>query len=149
MSGGRTWRAATFGFLALLATVAGGCGGGGDGPAEQMTEAVPKLDPALAAHLPPGATMEMAESGRKLFVTCSVCHGLDAGGTQLGPSLRDTTRITIDGTPASIERVIREGVAEPVEFATPMPPLGGGSFDEKEIGDLVAYVYALGHAAGP
>jgi mono/diheme cytochrome c family protein len=136
--------------LAVLAIATAGCGRGADDEdgagAEVKDTAVAKLDPALAAHLPPGATMEMAENGRKLFITCSVCHGLDADGTQLGPSLRDDEWVDIDGTPEQIQRVIVEGVPEPKRLATPMPPLGGGHFDADQIRDLTAYVYAISHS---
>jgi ubiquinol-cytochrome c reductase cytochrome c subunit len=137
--------------MAVLAIVAAGCGGGGgdeDGAgAEVKDTAVAKLDPTLAAHLPPGTTMEMAENGRKLFITCSVCHGLDAGGTQLGPSLRDDEWVDIDGSPEQIQQVIRDGVQEPKKLSTPMPPLGGGRFDAEQVRDLAAYVYAISHSA--
>jgi mono/diheme cytochrome c family protein len=138
--------------LVVLAIAAVGCGGGGDedGAGMEATDAeVAKLDPALSAHLPPGATMEMAENGRKLFVTCSVCHGADAGGTELGPSLRDGEWVDIDGSPEQIQQVIREGVPEPKKLSTPMPPLGGGRFDAEQIRDLATYVYAISHAASP
>jgi mono/diheme cytochrome c family protein len=135
--------------LAVLA-IAAGCGRDADedGAGAEVKDAeVTKLDPALSAHLPPGATMKMAENGRKLFITCSVCHGLDAGGTQLGPSLRDEKWVDIDGTPEQIQQVIRDGVQEPKELSTPMPPLGGGRFDADQIRDLTAYVYAISHSA--
>lgn len=148
MRSGRSMRIAAA--LTVLAIAAAGCGGGGDedGARVEATDAeVARLDPALAAHLPPGATMEMAENGRKLFVTCSVCHGVDAGGTELGPSLRDGEWVDIDGSPEQIQQVIREGVPEPKELPTPMPPMGGGRFDAGQIRDLAAYVYAISHAA--
>ena len=135
----------------VLATTLTACsdadGGKAGGKAGKGEEAVTKLDPALAAHLPPGATMEMAENGRTLFVTCSVCHGQDAGGTQLGPSLRDSSWVNISGAPAEIEQVIRDGVPEPKELDIPMPAMGGGSFDDAQIRDLTAYVYAISHSA--
>lgn len=148
MRSGRSLRVAAA--LAVLTISVAGCGRDADedGAGAEVKDAeVAKLDPALAAHLPPGATMEMAENGRKLFITCSVCHGLDAGGTQLGPSLRDDKWVDIDGTPEQIQQVIHDGVAEPKEFATPMPPLGGGRFDAEQIRDLAAYVYAISHSA--
>lgn len=145
MRSGRSVRIAA---LAALAIAAAGCGGGDDGAGVEATDAeAAKIDPVLAGHLPPGATMEMAENGRKLFVTCSVCHGLDAGGTQLGPSLRDGEWVAIDGTPEQIERVIREGVLEPRELSIPMPPMGGGNFDADQVRDLAVYVYAISHSA--
>lgn len=133
--------------LATTLTACGGADGGKSGGNADEAVEVTKLDPALASHLPPGATMEMAENGRTLFVTCSVCHGQDAGGTQLGPSLRDSSWVTIRGTPAEIEQVIRDGVPVPKELDIPMPAMGGGDFDDAQIRDLTAYVYAISHSA--
>jgi mono/diheme cytochrome c family protein len=146
MRSGRSVRIAA---LAALAIAAAGCGGGDeDGAGMEATDAeVAKIDPVLAAHLPPGATMEMAENGRKLFITCSVCHGMDAGGTELGPSLRDDEWVDIEGTPEQIQQVIRVGVPEPKDLSTPMPPMGGGQFDADQIRDLAVYVYAISHSA--
>ena len=85
----------------------------------------------------------MVEEGRKLFLTCAVCHGLDARGTQLGPSLRDAEWADVDSSLAEIEQVIRSGVPDPSDFDTPMPVLGGGDFDAKQVRALAAYVLAV------
>jgi mono/diheme cytochrome c family protein len=136
--------------LLLALAVAAGCGDDeGEEPANvAVHERVTALDPVLAAHLPPGATMETAETGRKLFITCAVCHGLDARGTQLGPSLRTGRWIDLSsGSLEEIEGLIRAGVPDPKEFATPMPVLGGGAFDDEQVRAIATYVYAISHAA--
>jgi mono/diheme cytochrome c family protein len=140
------------GGLALLVALAAAAASGGDEGEEPASvaphERVTALDPALAAHLPPGATMETAQTGRKLFITCAVCHGLDAGGTQLGPSLRTGRWIDLStGELEEIEGVIRTGVPEPKEFDNPMPVLGGGAFDDAQVRAIATYVYAVARAA--
>ena len=136
------------GGIAALGT--GACGDRGDEAPEELVSAedeVAALDPALASRLAPGTTLEMAEEGRRLFVVCAVCHGLDAAGTPLGPPLNDGEWTGISGELAEIEAVIRTGVAEPEEFPVPMPVMGGGDFTEEQVRALAAYVYALAHAA--
>ena len=128
---------------------AGACGERGGEEAEEMVSAddeVAALDPALEGGLAPGTTLEMAEEGRRLFVVCAVCHGLDAAGTPLGPPLNDGEWTGISGELAEIESVIRTGVAEPEGFPVPMPAMGGGDFTDEQVRALAAYVYALGHA---
>ena len=146
MRTGRRWTAGLV--LAVGVAVIAACGGDekkADG-AEAM-DTMARLDPALATHLPPGSTMEMAERGRDLFITCSVCHGPDANGTELGPSLRDSVWTNVSRAPDEIERVIREGIPVPKEMNIPMPPMGGGDFDATQLRELTAYVYAISHSA--
>lgn len=147
MRGRQTWVGTALLGLGMLA----GCGDGGNKPQGAGEEArdkeVAALNPALAQHLPPGATMEMAEEGRKLFTVCAVCHGLDARGNQLGPSLRDQEWIDISGSPEEIQQVIRNGVPEPKEYPIPMPVMGGGDFTDAQVQALTAYVYAISHDA--
>lgn len=107
------------------------------------------LDPALAAHLPAGVSMEVAERGRELFPTCGVCHGMEGQGTQLGPALRDAEWIHISGTLEEIARITRSGVPSPEEFPVPMPVLGGGSFDEADLEAVATYVYLLSRSGSP
>jgi mono/diheme cytochrome c family protein len=119
--------------------------GGGAAAAEEPEEEVKGAAAPGARPLPAGTTPKMAARGRKLFAeTCTVCHGPDAAGTQLGPSLVDAEWLEGGGTVPEIERVIREGVPEPQEYPVPMPPLGGGSYTEEEVRALSAYVFSLG-----
>lgn len=124
-----------------------GCGDDGNGRVvvrgaeDTLVAASP---PPGARPLPGGVTGAMAAEGRRLFSeTCVVCHGPDARGTQLGPSLVDDEWIHVSGEYGEILRLIREGVPEPEEHPVPMPPLGGGAYTEAEVRALAAYVYSL------
>ena len=105
-------------------------------PAEQFGAAV-------LAVLPPNVSPEMLEHGRELYATCSVCHGEDGVGTQLGPPFQGGSWIHINGEIHEIEQVIRSGVPNPAAYPVPMPVMGGGSFDDQEIQALATYVYVL------
>ena len=150
MTAGFRWLAA----LGLAVMGATGCqrtdAAAGSEP-EETPEAA-EMDAALAASLPPGATPDMAEAGRQLFLPCAVCHGLDGKGNQLGPSLRDSTWTHITGSLEEIERVIRDGIPEPRDYPVPMAPMGGGDFDAEELRAVATYVYAIsrsGQAQSP
>lgn len=132
----------------LLCVIGGllvGCdriGAAADGESAAEVE-VAAIDPQPSADLPEGVTAEMVEEGRQLFLPCAVCHGLDGRGNQLGPSLRDAEWTHISGSLEEIERVIRSGVPHPAEYPVPMPPMGGGEFDDQELRAVASYVYAI------
>jgi mono/diheme cytochrome c family protein len=111
--------------------------------AAEIASTAASIVPELPSNLPSGVNAEAAEEGRELYVVCSVCHGLDAAGTQLGPSLRDNTWIHISGAPEEIIGIIRTGVDTPSEYPVPMPPMGGGAFDDRQLQSLVAYLNVL------
>jgi mono/diheme cytochrome c family protein len=86
----------------------------------------------------------MVADGERLYgMACVACHGPNGAGTQLGPSHRDTEWIHVDGGLDGIVEVIRTGVPAPEEHPVPMPPLGGGDFDDEQVRALAAYVYSL------
>jgi mono/diheme cytochrome c family protein len=116
-------------------------------PEEALAPAVEGVDPAVLAALPEGATVEMVEEGRQLYVVCSVCHGLDGRGTQLGPSLRDGEWIHIGGELGEIQEITRTGVQSPEEYPVPMPRMGGGAFDEQQLRAVALYVHAISRSA--
>lgn len=100
--------------------------------------------PVMAAgSVPSGVSADDVERGRQLFLPCAVCHSFDGRGNQLGPSLRDTTWVHIDGSLPQIEQIIRTGVPEPEEYPVPMVPMGGGDFDAAELRAVASYVYAI------
>lgn len=111
--------------------------------AAAVAEDVAIVDSAVMASMPGDVSPEMLERGRELYVTCSVCHGLDGNGTALGPSLRDSTWVHIDGEIDQIARVATEGIPNPREFEIPMPPMGGRDFSQEQVRSIAAYVYAL------
>lgn len=139
----------TFAALSTLLLLSAGCEAGDaePTPAEAVADSVAPLDPQLLAAAPEGTPDRILETGRELFVTCTVCHGLDASGTALGPSLRDTVWTHGDGSLESIEGIIRSGVWSPRDFEVPMPEMGGGDFDADQLNALAMYVYALSRAA--
>lgn len=76
---------------------------------------------------------------------CNACHGADGAGlANLGPSLRDSVWLHIDGSPSGIERVIRNGIGRPIEAAIAMPALAS-RLEPEEVQRVVAYVYAISH----
>jgi mono/diheme cytochrome c family protein len=102
--------------------------------------------PQLTADVPAGVTQEMVDEGARQFGTvCSVCHGAGGVGTPAGPALADGAWLHISGSFEEIAGIIQSGVANPVEFPAAMPPLGGGSFNEEQVRQLAAYVFALSH----
>lgn len=102
--------------------------------------------PQLAAGAPAGVTQEMVDAGAQQFGTvCAACHGAGGVGTAAGPSLSDGGWLHISGSFEEIVQVIQSGVPNPIESPAPMPPLGGGNFNEEQVRQLAAYVFALSH----
>ena len=86
--------------------------------------------------------------GRAGGALCYVCHGpAGKGVTGLGPNLTDKEWLNADGSIASIEKVVTEGIAKPKKMPAPMPPKGGGQLTESQIKAVATYVYSLGHPA--
>jgi mono/diheme cytochrome c family protein len=103
--------------------------------------------PQLAAGAPAGVTQEMVEAGAQHFTTvCAACHGAGGVGTAAAPPLNDAQWLNITGGYDDIVAVINAGVPNPKEHPAPMPPRGGGSFDDEQVRALGAYVFALSHA---
>ncbi len=102
--------------------------------------------PQLAAGAPADVTQEMVEAGAQQYGTvCAACHGAGGVGTPAGPALTDNSWLHIDGSFEQIVQVIQTGVTNPVEAPAPMPPLGGGNFNDEQVRQLAAYVFALSH----
>jgi mono/diheme cytochrome c family protein len=84
--------------------------------------------------------------GRVGGALCYVCHGANGKGVAgIGPNLTDKEWLNADGSVASIEKVVTEGVAKPKKMPAPMPPKGGGQLNEGQIKAVAAYVYSLSH----
>lgn len=76
---------------------------------------------------------------------CITCHGArGVGGGSLGPSLRDSVWLDIDGSAAGIAAIIRDGVAEPRGGTARMPAFGR-QLDPGQISRIAVYVYSLSH----
>ncbi len=80
--------------------------------------------------------------------TCAGCHGSDAKGTPLGPDLTGAKWLWGDGSVQSIAKIITDGVPNPKEFRSPMPPMGGTQLSASEVSAVADYIWALGHGSG-
>jgi mono/diheme cytochrome c family protein len=131
----------------VSALLLAGCPGDADPPPQPADPAAPATQPAapgVAAELPAGVTAEMVSQGQQLYATvCVACHGAAGTGTPLGPAMNDQDWIHIDGSFEEIVRISTEGVAQPQRYPAPMPPRGGGNFDEAQMRAISAYVYSL------
>ena len=61
----------------------------------------------------------------------------------LGPNLTDQEWLNTDGSYDGIVNIVRTGVPQPVEAASPMPPMGGAQLSDDQIRAVAAYVYVL------
>lgn len=146
---------ALFSAVGVLALAA--CDGGGEmaeedaappeEPAAEEPMAEPEGAPQISAEqLPEGVTMAMVEQGQEIFTgngNCYTCHGTDAMGTQLAPNLTDDEWINIDGEYESIVDLVINGVPQPVQHPSPMPPMGGAQLSDEQVRAVSAYVYAI------
>jgi glucose/arabinose dehydrogenase len=107
----------------------------------------------LTASLPVAkeATREMVVLGDKIYhgqvggAACTGCHGAVATGTALGPELTGKTWVWSDGSYAGIAKTIGEGVMQPKNFRSPMPPNGGASLTADQVSAVAAYIWGLSH----
>ncbi|HEX8395773.1 MAG TPA: cytochrome c [Longimicrobium sp.] len=103
----------------------------------------------VAKNLPSGVTQAMVDAGQTSFGTvCASCHGQNGTGSPAAPKLADNQWIHISGQFPEIVNIINVGVAQPKEHPAPMPPKGGGNFNDEQVRELAAYVYALSHQGG-
>ena len=101
--------------------------------------------------VPPGATAAEVALGARVFHgqegggTCEGCHGSNAKGTPLAPDLTSGKWVWGDGSLAAITHTISDGVANPKNYTSPMPPMGGAQLSHSDVDAVAAYVWALGH----
>lgn len=112
--------------LALVAVAA--CGGGG---AKDGATAMRGGDPAPDHAASPG--------GQLFAGGCAPCHGARGQGTQIAPSLADSTRAT-----ETVARVVETGVATAESPHVPMPARGDGTWTDAQIRTVADYVTSLG-----
>lgn len=138
-------RSRVFVAVAVLVAAAGGCGReSGDEP---VLEAPAADEGPPPGELPQGVTVDEATEGRRLYrLTCVMCHGERAEGTQLGPDLTSGEWARGTGSLADIVQVVTEGAPATDEYGVPMPPRGDGTLDEAQIRAVSAYVYSLSRA---
>src|SRR5271168_4228259 len=101
--------------------------------------------------VPVGATKEMVALGDQIYhgqvggAPCTGCHGANATGTPLGPDLTSAHWLWGDGSYASIAKVITTGVAQPKQYRSPMPPMGGAQLTSDQVSAVAAYIWGLSH----
>ena len=109
---------------------------------------------AATKALPPvpyGATPEMVALGDRIYhgqvggASCTGCHGANGTGSPLGPSLTSQKWLWSDGSFAGILKVINNGVPQPKQYRSPMPPMGGAQLTPDQASALAAYVWGLSH----
>lgn len=101
--------------------------------------------------VPNGATAAMVALGDRIYhgevggASCVGCHGANGTGTPLGPSLTSRKWLWSEGSYSEILKTIREGVPNPKQYRSPMPPMGGAQLTSDQLAAVAAYVWALGH----
>src|SRR3954447_10609126 len=151
---GRIWRIVFRGGTAVtgIAPAPAPAGGSASTAAAGPPEGVhPEAGSQLAAlPVPQGATSADVALGSRIYGagTCAGCHGSDAKGTPLGPDLTGAKWLWGDGSVQSIAKIITEGVPNPKEFRSPMPPMGGTQLSAAEVSAVADYIWALGHGSG-
>jgi glucose/arabinose dehydrogenase/mono/diheme cytochrome c family protein len=110
---------------------------------------------ASSLPVPKGATREMVALGDRIYhgqvggAACTGCHGENGQGTPLGPALASHKWLWSDGSYAAIAKTITEGVSQPKQSRSPMPPMGGAQLTPEQVSAVAAYVWALSHRASP
>jgi glucose/arabinose dehydrogenase/mono/diheme cytochrome c family protein len=99
--------------------------------------------------VPPGATKEQVALGERIYQgeaadgTCAGCHGSDAKGSPLAPSLVNGIWFFGDGSLKAITKTIADGVPKPRNYSDPMPPRGGAPLTDADVAAVSAYVWAI------
>jgi glucose/arabinose dehydrogenase/mono/diheme cytochrome c family protein len=107
---------------------------------------------AMTVPVPEGATREMVALGSRIYhgqvggSACTGCHGDSGEGSSLGPDLTDEKWLWSDGSFAGIVKTTTEGVADPREYRSPMPPVRG-QLTPSQISAVAAYVWGLSRTA--
>jgi glucose/arabinose dehydrogenase/mono/diheme cytochrome c family protein len=122
------------------------------GPIDTANAKPPEgTNPDAGLSAPPGATQEMVALGDRIYhgqvggASCAGCHGSSGKGSPLGPDLTDTKWLWSDGSYSGIAKTITDGVMQPKEYRSPMPPMGGAQLTPDQVSALAAYVWALSH----
>jgi glucose/arabinose dehydrogenase/mono/diheme cytochrome c family protein len=105
--------------------------------------------------VPEGATREMVALGERIYhgqvggAACTGCHGDRGQGSVLGPDLTGKKWLWSDGSYAGIAKTIADGVSQPKQYRSPMPPMGGAQLTAEQLKALAAYVWGLSHRTTP
>src|SRR6516162_5713184 len=105
--------------------------------------------------VPEGATREKVALGDRIYhgqvggAACVGCHGAIGTGSPLGPDLTGKKWLWSDGSYAGIAKTITDGVMQPKQYRSPMPPMGGAQLTPDQVSALAAYVWSLSHQRTP
>ena len=111
----------------------------------------PNAGAAANLPVPQGSTRAAVVLGARVFAgqeggaTCTSCHGGNGKGSPLGPDLTDQKWLWSDGSVAGIRKTISEGVPNPKQYRSPMPPMGGAQLSPEQVSAVAAYVWGLSH----
>lgn len=103
--------------------------------------------------VPQGATAKMVALGDRIYhgqvggAPCVGCHGESGEGTPLGPALNGKKWLWSDGSFTGIKKTIVNGVSQPKQYRSPMPPMGGAQLTPGQASALAAYVWSISHQA--
>lgn len=105
--------------------------------------------------VPEGATPAMVSLGKRIYLgqvggaACTGCHGGNGEGTPLGPPLSGKNKkwLWSDGSFAGITKTITDGVSQPKNYRSAMPPMGGAQLTPQQVKALAAYVWSTSHHA--
>jgi glucose/arabinose dehydrogenase/cytochrome c5 len=106
---------------------------------------------ATRVPVPQGATPEMVALGERIYrgqvggAACTGCHGESAQGTPLGPDLTGKKWLWSDGSYSGIAKTITDGVSQPKQYRSPMPPMGGAQLTADQVSAVAAYIWSLSH----
>jgi glucose/arabinose dehydrogenase/mono/diheme cytochrome c family protein len=106
---------------------------------------------AAAVPAPPGVDPATVLRGSRIFhgqvasAPCAGCHGTNAMGTPLGPNLTSGKWLWGDGSLPSIIQTITNGVANPKNYRSPMPAMGGAQLTRSQVSAVAAYIWAISH----
>ena len=97
--------------------------------------------------VPPGSTAEQVAAGGKLYhaQSCAGCHGSDAMGSPVGPDLTSGKWMWSNGSLEGLRSTIAQGVPQPKQYRSGMPPMGGAQLSAEDLQAVSAYIWALGH----
>ena len=108
---------------------------------------------AAALPVPSGATRAMVELGDRIYhgqvggAACMGCHGDRGQGSPLGPELTGKKWLWSDGSWEGIAKTITDGVSQPKQYRSAMPPMGGAQLTPEQVKAVAAYVWAISHLA--
>ncbi len=152
---GRIWRIAYSGEpkIASVESAPAPAAAAGSNPVGPPEGIHPEAGQETTAGLPApaGILPEQVALGSRIFHgeaaggTCAGCHGSNAEGSPLAPSLVTGNWLWGNGSLQSIEQTVENGVPQPKKYRDPMPPMGGAKLSPSQVQAVAAYVWALNH----